>query len=110
MNPDIRPGQDSEQLAHKPGELFTEGEAGSLVHKLGTVKWGETPAGTVCEEYTAICGRGSQSWGMPTEGLESAVFISLEKAAKKMTEGSLEICPDCFRDRLRMQIALGWMF
>lgn len=77
------------EFMYQPGEFFlvrknilnADQVIGSrqTIHVLGSVSRGENPAGSECEEYTAFCGQESQSWSMPSQGIESARFGKLSE-------------------------------
>ena len=64
----------------KPGDLYI---SYGKIHILAQVGNGFDPADIECEEYRALCGRESQSWSMPSQGIKGASFIkSLEEGLK----------------------------
>lgn len=79
-----------EKFMHKPGEFFIASD--EKVHVLARVTSDEDPAGIESEEYTAVCGGQSQSWGMPSQGIKFAEFGDLSKLIR-LTDDK---CPECF--------------
>jgi hypothetical protein len=86
--------ESAKRFMHEPGECFCHavGDKPKLLHILASVVEGETPAGTACEEYMAKCGAESQSWGMPSHGIEPAQFMSVVEA----TANGVIQCEGCF--------------
>jgi hypothetical protein len=81
------------EFMHKPGELFIVYEE---LHILAQVYHGLTPADSECEDYEGLCGVLSQSWSMPLESIERAVFVASLEEGEKKGAGK---CSECFRGR-----------
>jgi len=83
--------QSGYEFMQKPGDFFV---ARKKIHILSSVSLGFTPADSECEEYVARCGLESQSWGMPSQGVGWAKFITSVEEEEK--EWGTEKCQECF--------------
>lgn len=79
------------RFMHKTfGELFI---AYGTMHRLWQTTSCVTPADSECEEYTALCGYESQSWSMPSQGIQGAEFIKTPEEGEK---AGAKKCVRCF--------------